>query len=70
MVLDTTGSRLRIVHRPLPQDDARQRHPDIGRAARALGWAPSVPLAQGLGRTIAAFRDGLAATASANARAG
>jgi UDP-glucuronate decarboxylase len=51
-----TGSRSRIVHRELPQDDPRQRQPDITLARQRLGWEPTVPLAQGLQRTIDYFR--------------
>jgi nucleoside-diphosphate-sugar epimerase len=43
------------VHRPLPQDDPRQRRPDISAAAALLGWAPRTPLRQGLERTIGYF---------------
>jgi UDP-glucuronate decarboxylase len=59
LVLAQTGSESPLVHRPMPQDDPRQRRPDIGRAGRELGWAPRVPLAEGLARTIAHFRDEL-----------
>ena len=59
-VLDVTGSRSRIVHRPLPQDDPKQRRPDIREADRVLGWRPTVPLREGLSRTIAYFEEMLA----------
>jgi UDP-glucuronate decarboxylase len=55
-VVALTGSRSRIVHRELPQDDPRQRQPDITLARQRLGWEPTVPLAQGLQRTIDYFR--------------
>src|SRR5512132_1797102 len=55
-VLALTGSRSRITFKPLPQDDPRQRQPDIGLAKSALGWAPSVPLEEGLRETIAYFK--------------
>jgi UDP-glucuronate decarboxylase len=55
MVIDMTGSKSRIVHRPLPEDDPRQRRPDISRAHEQLGWAPHTPLAEGLKRTVAYF---------------
>jgi nucleoside-diphosphate-sugar epimerase len=42
---------------PLPEDDPRQRRPDIERARRELGWSPAVPLKEGLVRTIAHFRN-------------
>lgn len=51
-----TGARSRIVFKPLPQDDPRQRRPDITRARGWLKWNPVVPLAQGLEKTIAYFR--------------
>ncbi|MBO0754747.1 MAG: SDR family oxidoreductase [Bradyrhizobiaceae bacterium] len=59
LVVDMTGSRSRIVHRPLPQDDPRQRKPDISRANELLGWAPTTPLKQGLTRTIDYFEQTL-----------
>lgn len=56
IVLRLTGSSSKIVHRPLPADDPRQRQPDISRAQSVLGWAPAVDLEEGLSRTIAYFR--------------
>jgi nucleoside-diphosphate-sugar epimerase/spore maturation protein CgeB len=56
-VLALTGSRSRIVHHPLPEDDPRRRKPDIGRAGELLGWQPRVALQQGLEATIAWFAD-------------
>ncbi|MBE7500974.1 MAG: SDR family oxidoreductase [Verrucomicrobiales bacterium] len=58
-VLRVTGSRSRIVFRPLPQDDPRQRQPDIARARKLLRWEPEVSLAEGLKRTVAWFRKSL-----------
>lgn len=55
LVLDLTGSSSRIIHRALPTDDPLQRCPDISRARSALGWQPTVPLAEGLKRAIAYF---------------
>lgn len=55
MVVDITGSRSRIVTRPLPPDDPRQRRPDITRAREQLGWAPTVSLREGLARTVSYF---------------
>jgi UDP-glucuronate decarboxylase len=55
-----TGSHSRIVHHPLPQDDPRQRRPDIARANALLGWHPRIPLRQGLERTISYFEELLA----------
>jgi UDP-glucuronate decarboxylase len=54
-VLQMTGSRSRIVHRPLPQDDPRQRQPDISKAQELLEWRPKIPLQEGLARTIEYF---------------
>lgn len=54
-VLEITGSRSMIVHRPLPQDDPTQRKPDISRAKEHLGWAPSIQLEEGLKHTIRYF---------------
>jgi UDP-glucuronate decarboxylase len=56
-VIRLTGSSSRIVHRPLPQDDPLQRCPDITMAGNVLGWKPTVPLDEGLGKTIAYFRQ-------------
>jgi UDP-glucuronate decarboxylase len=55
LVIALTGSRSRIVHRPRPQDDPRQRRPDISKANDLLGWAPQIALRDGLPRTIAYF---------------
>jgi dTDP-glucose 4,6-dehydratase len=55
-ILRLTGSASKIVRRPLPQDDPRQRRPDISKARRALGWEPRVHRREGLERTIAWFR--------------
>jgi dTDP-glucose 4,6-dehydratase len=54
-VLRVTGSRSRIVFRPLPQDDPKQRQPDITRARKWLRWEPSVSLGEGLKKTIGYF---------------
>jgi UDP-glucuronate decarboxylase len=55
LVIELTGSRSRIVHRPRPQDDPRQRRPDISKADDLLGWAPRTELRDGLVRTITYF---------------
>jgi UDP-glucuronate decarboxylase len=55
MVVDMTGSRSHIVHRPLPENDPRQRRPDISRAQEQLSWNPTTQLKDGLERTIAYF---------------
>jgi UDP-glucuronate decarboxylase len=54
-VIEMTGSRSRLSYLPLPQDDPRQRRPDIGQAKQHLKWHPSVSLRQGLLRTIEHF---------------
>jgi len=59
-IIRLTGSRSRIVFRPLPADDPRQRRPDIRRARRILNWRPEVPLTTGLERTVNYFRDRVA----------
>jgi UDP-glucuronate decarboxylase len=57
LVFELTGSRSRIVHRPRPQDDPRQRRPDISKANDLLGWAPKAELAEGLNQTIEYFEN-------------
>jgi dTDP-glucose 4,6-dehydratase len=58
-VILATGSRSRIVERPLPEDDPKIRQPDITRARKLLGWEPKVSLDEGLVPTIAYFRTKL-----------
>ncbi|MGA9449797.1 MAG: UDP-glucuronic acid decarboxylase family protein [Verrucomicrobiia bacterium] len=55
-IIRATGSRSKVVFKPLPQDDPKQRKPDITRAKKILHWSPKVPLDQGLTQTIAYFR--------------
>ena len=55
-IIRATRSRSRIVHQPLPQDDPKQRRPDITRARAWLKWEPKVPLAEGLEKTITYFK--------------
>jgi len=59
-VIALTGSTSVISYHPLPQDDPRQRQPDIGLATATLGWSPTTQLDEGLTRTIAYFRTVLA----------
>ncbi|MFN3927789.1 MAG: UDP-glucuronic acid decarboxylase family protein [Pseudanabaenaceae cyanobacterium] len=54
------GQTREIVFQPLPKDDPRRRRPDITRAQQVLGWSPTVPVEEGLQRTIAYFRQLLA----------
>jgi dTDP-glucose 4,6-dehydratase len=56
-VLSITGSDSKLVFEPLPEDDPKQRRPDISKARDLLGWAPKVELAEGLLLTIPWFRD-------------
>jgi UDP-glucuronate decarboxylase len=68
IVVEITGSASKIVHRPLPTDDPKQRQPEISKAQELLGWRPTVPLREGLTKTAAYFEDLLArepATAAA-----
>jgi dTDP-glucose 4,6-dehydratase len=58
-IIGATGSRSKIIFKPLPQDDPRQRRPDITRAKKLLRWEPRVPLAEGLVNTIEYFRGKL-----------
>ncbi|MGA8615440.1 MAG: UDP-glucuronic acid decarboxylase family protein [Xanthobacteraceae bacterium] len=56
-VIDLTGARSKLVHRPLPSDDPRQRRPDISRAEEVLKWKPRTPLKEGLVKTIGYFEE-------------
>jgi UDP-glucuronate decarboxylase len=56
-VIELTGSRSKIVFKPLPADDPRQRNPDITLARSQLGWGPTTDLTAGLRETIRYFRD-------------
>jgi UDP-glucuronate decarboxylase len=55
LVIELTGSRSRIVYRRRPQDDPRQRRPDISKANDLLSWTPKTELAEGLNQTIEYF---------------
>jgi UDP-glucuronate decarboxylase len=59
MVVGLTGSRSKIVYAARPQDDPRQRRPDISLANELLSWTPQIPLSKGLERTIAYFEKAL-----------
>jgi len=57
LTLKLVGGKSKIVHKPLPTDDPKQRQPDITLAKKVLGgWEPKVSLEEGLGRTIAYFK--------------
>jgi UDP-glucuronate decarboxylase len=55
-VIELTGSKSQVLQRPLPQDDPKQRRPDISQAKKMLNWEPKIPLEQGLVKTIEYFR--------------
>jgi UDP-glucuronate decarboxylase len=57
LIVELTGSRARVVHRALPQDDPRQRQPDISKANELFGWKPVTPLKKGLTKTIEYFEE-------------
>jgi dTDP-glucose 4,6-dehydratase len=56
-IIEMTGSRSRIIYKPLPEDDPKVRQPDITRARTLLGWEPKVSLEEGLAKTIDYFRS-------------
>ena len=60
-MIDQVGANVSVVSRPLPEDDPRQRSPDITKARAVLGFDPKVPLRDGMTRTIAYFRETLRA---------
>ncbi|MBG0859740.1 MAG: GDP-mannose 4,6-dehydratase, partial [Bacteroidales bacterium] len=55
-IIKMTGSKSKVVYMPLPEDDPRQRKPDISLAIRELGWKPEVDLESGLSKTIEYFK--------------
>jgi len=59
LVIEMTGSKSKLVKKPLPKDDPTRRRPDISLAERELGWSPKVELKKGLEKTIADFRKRL-----------
>ena len=56
-VIELTGSKSKLIHKPLPIDDPRQRRPDISLAKEKLGWQPTIHLQEGLIKTIAYFEN-------------
>lgn len=56
-VLEITGSKSKIIYKPLPQDDPKVRQPDITRAKQILGWQPKIDRKEGLKRTIEYFKN-------------
>jgi dTDP-glucose 4,6-dehydratase len=61
LIIKMTGSKSKLVHKPLPTDDPKVRQPDITRARTLLGWEPRVGLEEGLGATIEYFKTKVAA---------
>lgn len=59
-VLEVTGSKSTIDYKPLPEDDPKQRQPDISLAKKELGWEPTIQLREGLEKTVAYFKGALA----------
>jgi dTDP-glucose 4,6-dehydratase len=59
-IRELTGTKVPIVFKPLPQDDPKQRCPDIAKARRLLSWEPQVNLEEGLKLTLSYFRDQVA----------
>jgi dTDP-glucose 4,6-dehydratase len=55
-VLKLTGNKVKIVYKPLPADDPKQRQPDITKAKELLGWAPKVSRKEGLAKTYEYFK--------------
>ena len=56
-IIRVTGSKSKIVFKPLPQDDPKQRRPDISRAESWLKWSPKISIEQGLPQTLDYFRS-------------
>jgi dTDP-glucose 4,6-dehydratase len=56
-VLKLTGNQVKIVFKPLPADDPKQRQPDITKAKQLLGWAPKVNRKEGLAKTYEYFKS-------------
>jgi len=59
MIIKMTGSKSKIIYLPLPQDDPKQRQPDITLARKELGWSPKVDAETGLAKTVEYFRKSL-----------
>jgi dTDP-glucose 4,6-dehydratase len=68
LILKLSGSVSELVYEPLPQDDPKQRCPDISRAYESLGWEPRVPAKEGLSRTIEWFAKRFAERAEGKAQ--
>ncbi|MDE3198110.1 MAG: SDR family oxidoreductase [Acidobacteriota bacterium] len=57
LIVDLTGTKAGVVYEPLPEDDPKQRRPDISKAKRILGWEPRVTLEEGLRHTVTYFQN-------------
>jgi dTDP-glucose 4,6-dehydratase len=68
LVLKVTGSKSPIVNEPLPQDDPKQRRPDISRARQLLGWEPKIDLEQGLKLSMDYFKQAIEMDAEKSAK--
>ena len=68
VVLRVTGSKSKISFEPLPQDDPKQRQPDITKAKQLLGWEPKITLEEGLRLSLEYFKRAVAAEAKGAAR--
>jgi UDP-glucuronate decarboxylase len=64
-VAKATGKDIEIKYLPLPQDDPKQRKPNIERAKKLLNWEPKVPLAEGLKKTVNYFANAIGSTSTA-----
>ena len=67
-VAQAVGRETTITNLPLPQDDPKQRQPNITRAKELLGWAPTIPLAEGLKKTVAYFAERIKTTDNKTAK--
>jgi nucleoside-diphosphate-sugar epimerase len=56
LIIEITGSKSEIIYKPLPEDDPRQRRPDISKAKEILGWQPKIQLREGLEKTVYYFK--------------
>ena len=59
-IIELTGSKSKIIYKPLPKDDPKQRKPDIAKANEVLGWKPSFTREEGLKRTLTYFQNKVA----------
>ena len=67
-VIKVTGSKSKIAYEPLPEDDPKQRRPDITKARRLLGWEPKIDLETGLGMSLDYFKKAVTEEVSAARR--